>query len=196
MVAILALLIGCGSTPDKLELSAAEVSISSKDGAAAPTATAKAGEAAVADAKIACAGEGVTIADGKVTVAKSGSFEVTCKVEGTEVSAKYTVKASIPATFALAPVTLTVGGNADVAVSWKDDAGADATAPASATVAFASSDDKIVKVNGTKLEGVAAGTAEITATAEGFEAQKLSVTVGAADATAAAAPAAGTAAAK
>jgi len=189
MVAILALLVGCAATPDKLELSAAELTISTKDGAAAPTATAKAGEAAVADAKIACAGEGVTIADGKVTVAKSGSFEVTCKVEGTEVSAKYTVKASIPAKFAFAPVTLTVGGTVDAAVAWKDDADADTTAPAGVNVAFASSDDKIVKVEGSKLMGVAAGTAELTATAEGFDAAKLSVTVGAADATAAAAPA-------
>jgi hypothetical protein len=195
MVAILALLVGCAPTPASIEFSATEVAISSKDGAAEPTSTVKAADGAAIEGVAAkcTAPEGVTLADGKVTVAKSGTYTVDCAVEGTEVKGTYTVKASIPGAFTAALESVAVGATADVAVAWKDDAGADlAAAPAGAAVAVSLVDatkSTIATVDGTKVTGVAEGEVELLAKAEGFPEVKFMVKVVKADA-AAAAPAA------
>lgn len=192
MVAILALLVGCAPVAKTVEFSAAEVSISSKDAVDAPAATVKAEDGtAIADAKTNCtAPEGLTLAEGKLTAAKSGAFTVECVVDGTEVKGSYSVKVSIPASFTVTVAPLTVGGTADVTVAWKDDANGDSAAPANAVVALSSSMTDVVTVDGMKLSGVKEGESDITAKAEGFADVVTKVTVAKADAAAAATPAA------
>lgn len=166
MVAILALLVACAPTPAKITFDNADaITLGNMTPVAAKKATVvDAADKAIDGTVSVCAVEGdaVTLAGEQITAVKDGSAKITCKVEGTEVSASYDVTVALPAKVAVAGYSAPVAVGGTVDLSGKVLTAADAEV-AGAAVEWMSSDVAIATVEAGKVTAVAVGKAVITA---------------------------------
>ena len=168
MVAILALLVACAPTPANVTFDNADaITLGNMTPVAAKKATVVDANGAAIEGKAAmCAVEGDAVAfdaaSGMITAAKDGAAKITCKVEGTEVSASYDVTVALPAKVTVAGYTAAIGVGATVDLSGKVLTAGDAEV-AGAAVEWMSSDALIATVEAGKVMAVAVGKAVITA---------------------------------
>ena len=166
MVAILALLVACAPTPANITFDNADaITLGNMTPVAAKKSTVVDANGAAIEGKAAnCVVEGdaVTLAGEQITAVKDGAAKVTCKVEGTEVSASYDVTVALPAKVTVAGYTAAIGVGATVDLSGKVLTAGDAEV-AGAAVEWMSSDVAIATVEAGKVMAVAVGKAVITA---------------------------------